>query len=90
MTADLLMSSLEKIRNLIEELESESSGFNGQSIDDLRVCMKMNLFLMFFFLRNTRIKRSKNSLKDEIHEATNQLSKNEKKKTKTIVLLFTF
>ena len=85
LTADLLMTSLEKILKFIDE-EENNVAINMGSVDDLRVCLKMNLFLMFFFLRNTRMKKSKNSLKDEIKEATQiQVSKNDKKKNKSAV-----
>ena len=90
LTADLLMTSLEKILKYIEAEESKEVS-DMSAVEDLRVCLKMNLFLMFFFLRNTRIKRGKNSLKDEINEAAQiQHSKNDKKKTKTAVPIFFF
>lgn len=88
LTSDLLIGSLERIIKLINQ-EAKKEGLNLGGIEDLRVCFKMNLFLMFFFLQNTRIKRNKNSLKDEINEAAQiQTSKNEKKKNKTTVVYY--
>lgn len=85
LTSDLLTGSLERIIKLISQ-EAKKEGLNFGAIEDLRVCFKMNLFLMFFFLQNTRVKRNKNSLKDEINEAAQiQASKNDKKKNKSTV-----
>ena len=80
---------MERIFKFIAELEGQNSvAPNYGAIEDLRVCFKMNLFLMFYFLKNTRIKKSKNSLKDEINEATQmQTSKNDKRKNKSTVFL---
>lgn len=86
-TADLLISSLERIFKFIEDEQNNNSMVHHAAVDELRVCFKMNLFLMFFFLRNTRVKKSKNSLKDEINEAANiQSSKHDKKKSRSTVL----
>ena len=90
-TADLLISSLERIFKTIEEEENKNSlAPNFGAIEDLRVCFKMNLFLMFYFLKNTRVKKSKNSLKDEINEAAQiQSSKTDKRKNKsTVIFIF--
>lgn len=85
LTADLLIGSLERLLKYIDE-EQRNESLNLSAIEDLRICYKMSLFLMFFFLQNTRIKKTKNSLKDEINEAAQiQVSKNEKKKTKSTV-----
>ena len=88
-TADLLISSLERIFKAIEEEENKNSlAPNFGAIEDLRVCFKMNLFLMFYFLKNTRVKKSKNSLKDEINEAAQiQASKTDKRKKTTVFFI---
>ncbi len=77
-TADLLVGSVETI---IKQMESSEI---TEQQDDLRNSFKMIIFLVFYFLRSTRIKKGKNSLRDEFNEAAQNVTKNDKKKTKTV------
>lgn len=80
-TADLLNLGLE---NIIRRIGKNASGVETTDrVEDLRTCFKMQLFLMFFFLHNTRIKSLKNNIKDELTDAGKKGGKsNNSKKSK--------
>ena len=77
-TADLLVGSVETIMKQMEGSEIL------EQQDDLRNSFKMIIFLLFYFLKSTRIKKGKNSIRDEFNEAAQNVVKNDKKKTKVV------
>ena len=52
-------------------VEGKREQKNVDILDNLRNSLKMLVFLSIYFLNNTCIKKNKNSLKDELNEATN-------------------
>jgi hypothetical protein len=78
-TADLLSNCLENLLKHIDVCASAKTS-SATEIEEMRTCFKMLLFLLFFFLSNTRVKFTKNSLKEELNDAVKNNSRDLKRK----------
>ena len=68
-TSDILESNLDKCIKKIQRDLSRNSP--QEEIDELRTQFKMIVFLVFYYLHNTCIRKVRNNIKDELQNAIN-------------------